>query len=165
MTIEERDIVESAYRESVILVLACTRSARDRIFVFFFYFNRSFDSLCGKGCHFTGKYFTPASFNFVCVGFGDCSTLAAGVNLPAQRVIFRNFQAVSFRDHEPDVIKYKQMCGRAGRKGKDAFGERFNIYFPCTKALLQRIITHFIHWFVHLLIHVQCVDLRTREGT
>ena len=52
-------------------------------------------------------------------------TLAAGINLPARRVIVREtgrFEANSGYSPIP-VREIKQMCGRAGRPGYDPYGE------------------------------------------
>jgi DNA polymerase theta len=52
------------------------------------------------------------------------STLAAGVNLPARRVIFR--QPRIGRDFI-DGTRYRQMAGRAGRTGIDTTGDRVSV--------------------------------------
>ncbi len=53
-------------------------------------------------------------------------TLAAGVNLPARRVVISNINRYNARigaNRPISVLEYKQLCGRAGRPQYDKFGE------------------------------------------
>ena len=70
LTYDERDILESAFKRSVLRVMVAT------------------------------------------------STLSAGVNLPARRVIIKTPDY----GNNLDVLTYHQMSGRAGRKGVDTHG-------------------------------------------
>ena len=53
-------------------------------------------------------------------------TLAAGVNLPARRVVISNvnrYNAKVGANRPISVLEYKQLCGRAGRPQYDKYGE------------------------------------------
>ncbi|KAM9363686.1 DNA polymerase theta [Symphorus nematophorus] len=87
LTFDERDVLEGAFRQGLVRVLAAT------------------------------------------------STLSSGVNLPARRVIIRT---PTFNGHLLDSLTYKQMAGRAGRKGVDTTGESVLV---CKEAERQKGIS------------------------
>ncbi|KAM9792728.1 DNA polymerase theta [Neosynchiropus ocellatus] len=82
LTFDERDVLEGAFRQGMVKVLAAT------------------------------------------------STLSSGVNLPARRVIIRT---PTFNGHLLDPLTYKQMAGRAGRKGVDTTGESVLVCKPAER--------------------------------
>lgn len=71
------------------------------------------------------------------------STLSAGINLPARRVILRhcwNFEHKGKALLSP--IVYRQMCGRAGRAGQDDRGEAVLMQTePVTEQQLRELMT------------------------
>ncbi|MGZ4904163.1 MAG: ATP-dependent DNA helicase [Halobacteriota archaeon] len=52
-------------------------------------------------------------------------TLASGLNLPARRVVIRDYKRydANYGMRNIPVLEYKQMAGRAGRPGFDLYGE------------------------------------------
>jgi len=53
-------------------------------------------------------------------------TLAAGVNLPARRVVISNISRYNAKigtNRPISILEYKQLCGRAGRPQYDEYGE------------------------------------------
>jgi helicase len=71
-------------------------------------------------------------------------TLAAGLNLPARRVLIRSYRRYdSGQGMVPiPVIEYRQMAGRAGRPGLDPYGESFLV--AKNQSELQELMEHYV---------------------
>ncbi|MGV8126957.1 MAG: ATP-dependent DNA helicase [Methanothrix sp.] len=72
-------------------------------------------------------------------------TLAAGLNLPARRVLIRSYKRYEYgRGMAPiPVIEYRQMAGRAGRPGLDPYGESFLL--AKNDAEMKELFKHYIN--------------------
>ncbi len=88
-----------------------------------------------KGSAFHHAGLLPEQRRLIEEGFRDGTikvlastpTLAAGLNLPARRVVIRSYRRYEAgRGMVPiPVMEYRQMAGRAGRPGLDPYGESF----------------------------------------
>ena len=84
-------------------------------------------------------------------------TLAAGLNLPARRVIIRSYRRYSSEDGmQPiPVLEYKQMAGRAGRPRLDPYGEA---------VLVAKSYSEFVFLFENY-IEAEAEDIWSKLGT
>ncbi|MCD1294509.1 extensin [Methanocella sp. CWC-04] len=86
---------------------------------------------CGVAFHHAGlksehRRIVEDSFKKNIIKVIACTpTLAAGLNLPARRVIIRDYKRfdVNYGSVPIPVLEYKQMAGRAGRPRLDPYGE------------------------------------------
>lgn len=67
------------------------------------------------------------------------STLSSGVNLPARRVIVRC--PFTFQNQLIDTLSYRQMIGRAGRKGVDTEGESILLCRDNERQRVEQLVT------------------------
>ena len=70
-------------------------------------------------------------------------TLAAGVNLPARRVIISNINRYNAKvgaNRPISVLEYKQLCGRAGRPQYDKYGESIVVGNGNGKEIIEHYI-------------------------
>ena len=72
-------------------------------------------------------------------------TLAAGVNLPARRVVISSlnrYDAKAGGSRPISVLEYKQLCGRAGRPQYDTMGEAITVTGTCR---ISDVMKHYVH--------------------
>lgn len=70
-------------------------------------------------------------------------TLAAGVNLPARRVVISNVNRYNSKvgaNRPISILEYKQLCGRAGRPQYDDYGESIIVGNGNTDDLIEYYI-------------------------
>ncbi len=70
-------------------------------------------------------------------------TLAAGVNLPARRVVISNINRYNAKvgaNRPISILEYKQLCGRAGRPQYDDYGESIIVGKGNTVDLIEYYI-------------------------
>lgn len=70
-------------------------------------------------------------------------TLAAGVNLPARRVVISNinrYDAKLGRNKPISILEYKQLCGRAGRPQFDDYGQSIIVGGGNAQDLIEHYI-------------------------
>ncbi len=70
-------------------------------------------------------------------------TLAAGVNLPARRVVISNINRYNTKigaNRPISILEYKQLCGRAGRPQYDTYGESIIVGNGNTEDLIEYYI-------------------------
>jgi len=72
-------------------------------------------------------------------------TLAAGLNLPARRVLIRSYKRYegSRGMVSIPVMEYQQMAGRAGRPGLDPRGESF--LMAKSRSEMEDLMDHYVH--------------------
>lgn len=71
-------------------------------------------------------------------------TLAAGLNLPARRVLIRSYKRyeAGLGTLPIPVMEYRQMAGRAGRPGLDPYGE--SLIMARSEDELQKLMDHYV---------------------
>lgn len=115
---------------------------------------RTLAHLVGKGVAFHHAGLAPLSRKIVEEAFKvgtvrlltATPTLAAGVNLPARRVIVASILRYDseYGGNVPiSVMEYKQLCGRAGRPKYDTFGEAI-IVVESTGTSGEEVYDHYI---------------------
>lgn len=107
-------------------------------------------ALVAKGVAYHHAGLSPAARRVVEEAFRDrllravfaTPTLAAGVNLPARRVVVsvRRYDPASRRSRSIPVFEYKQMAGRAGRPRYDRLGEAIIIDAPSRSEGFTRYV-------------------------
>ncbi len=72
-------------------------------------------------------------------------TLAAGMNLPARRVIIKGYRRydINYGQVPIPVLEYKQMAGRAGRPGLDPYGE--SVLVAKTYDEMEDLMQQYVH--------------------